>query len=323
MSNKKYKKELKRAKQLLKETQKFQKKYAKRFEEKQQKTLDESIELLRQAVLQKHGDLTKRSNDLETLSNHLFKPYRKGIIREYIESILVAVLIALVLRTFLVEPFKIPSGSMIPTLAIGDHIFVNKLAYGIWIPFLKKKMRIGSGPKRGDVIVFIYPKDPTKDFIKRVVGLPGDTIEVKGMTLYINGKAISKKRGKFHHYKEQNEYTKQWEEQQGRIFTENIFGAKHQILHSESGLFASNWSSSIDAPQNVGKWGPKVKKGYVFVMGDNRDFSSDSREWGLVPFKNIKGNAFLIWISVGGGNGIHWKRFFSCISPHRGFLCLQ
>ncbi len=317
-------KTLKRAKKLLGELRSFQKKHAHKLEKDVRDNLASDIALLEDAISQNKPDLDELCDKLEKLFGHISKPYRKSLLREYVESILFALVVALFFRTFIVEPFKIPSGSMIPTLAIGDHIFVNKLAYGIWIPFKKKKFIIGHGPKRGDVIVFAYPNDPKIDFIKRVVGIPGDRIELKGQDLYINGKLIPKKRGKHHHYKEWDETTKRWELQRGVLFTEDLFGARHQIMHSEGGLYSLDWSSAIDAPRLKHRaWGPIVKKGFVFVMGDNRDFSSDSRSWGLVPLENIKGEAFFIWISVGGGSGIHWKRFFSCIPPHRGFFCLQ
>ena len=126
-----------------------------------------------------------------TQKYHVKSHVKKGIIREYVEAIVVAVLIALCLRSFVIEAFKIPSGSMIPTLKIGDHIFVNKFIYGLRIPYTKIRFFQFRTPKRGEVIVFIFPNDNSKDYIKRVVGTPGDTLEMKQGTLFINGEPVS------------------------------------------------------------------------------------------------------------------------------------
>ena len=128
-------------------------------------------------------------------SDETRKITRKGLIREYAEAIFIALLLALFIRTFVVQAFKIPSGSMEPTLLIGDHILVNKFIYGIKIPFIQKTLIPMRKPKRGDVIVFIFPKDKSKDFIKRVIGLPGDRIEIKGKKIFINGKLFNDKYG--------------------------------------------------------------------------------------------------------------------------------
>ena len=261
-------------------------------------------------AIQENKGINEAGDKLEQVAGRLFAPYRKSTTREYVESILIAVAIALVLRTFVIEPFKIPSGSMIPTLAIGDHIFVNKFSYGLWIPFLGKKWRLGSGPKRGDVIVFVYPLNKEKDYIKRTVGLPGDSIKVADNTLFINGKKIQSVRQKEFKYFESDEEGGPLLEHTCRKFKEDLFGVKHNILLDESMPSSlANWSAR-DAKDIVRSWGPKVPPGYVFVMGDNRDHSSDSREWGLVPMKNIKGKAVLVWLSFGGAKGFRWDRIF-------------
>ena len=177
----------------------------------------------------------------------------KHIVREYAESIIIAVLLALVIRTFIVQAFKIPSGSMEDTLAIGDHILVNKFIYGSKIPFTDSKILKLRDPRRGDVIVFEYPEDPSKDFIKRVIGTPGDTIEVKDKKVYVNGA---------------------------------VYNNPHEV-HKEADVIPkeANPRDNKDAVQ--------VPPGNYFVMGDNRDRSYDSRFWGFVSSDKIKGLAFI------------------------------
>ncbi len=183
---------------------------------------------------------------------------KKSTLREYAEAAAIAVLLALFIRTFVVQAFKIPSGSMRPTLIEGDHILVNKFIYGVKIPFLRKTIIPIKEPKRGDIIVFIYPKDKSKDFIKRVMGLPGEKIEVIGRTVYINGKVLNDKYG---HYENPGE-------SRGR---------------NPAGKCAF---CSVTVPDD-----------HYFVMGDNRENSQDSRYWGFVPFEAIKGKAFIIYWS--------------------------
>ena len=182
------------------------------------------------------------------------KPVKtKHIVREYAESIAIAILLALVIRTFIVQAFKIPSGSMEDTLAIGDHILVNKFIYGSKIPFTGSRVLRLRDPRQGDVIVFEYPEDPTKDFIKRVVGTPGDTVEVKDKRVYVNGK---------------------------------LYANPHEV-HKESDTIPKELQPR-DNKEPV-----KVPAGSYFVMGDNRDRSYDSRFWGFVPMEKIKGLAFI------------------------------
>ena len=178
---------------------------------------------------------------------------RKSIIREYAESILVAVLLALVIRTYLVQAFKIPSGSMEDTLAIGDHLLVNKFIYGTKLPFSDKRLLTLRVPRRGDVIVFEYPEDPSKDFIKRVIGTPGDVVEGKDKKVYVNGKPY-----------------------------EN----PHEI-HKEKDIIPKE----MNPRDTFGP--VKVPPNSYFMMGDNRDRSYDSRFWGFVSRDKIKGLAFI------------------------------
>jgi len=242
---------------------------------------------------------------------------RKSTLREYSESIGVAVAIALLLRAFVVEAFQIPSGSMIPTLEVGDHIFVSKFAYGLSIPFTNTKVLKLAQPERGDVIVFKYPKDPSTDYIKRVVGLPGDVVEMKHDELYINGKIVERWREpNVHHYVDLARGSP--DERDGELWIENLSGHKHETLQEPRGL-------TRDFERTV------IPAGHVFVMGDNRDNSSDSRVWGTVDRDLIKGKALIVWWSRGTSDGmtptgwgpvggvarwvksIRWGRFFQSV----------
>ncbi|MBL7213949.1 MAG: signal peptidase I [Desulfobacteraceae bacterium] len=196
------------------------------------------------------------------------KGKKKGVFREYAEAAAIAIILALFIRTFVVQAFKIPSGSMEPTLLVGDHILVNKFLYGVKIPFTNATLIPVSEPKRGDVIVFIYPVDKSKDFIKRVIGLPGDKIEIIGKKIHINGR--------------------EWEDEKG--------------FYSDQGRGAARYGGKTNfAPVTV-------PEGHLFVMGDNRNHSYDSRFWGFVPVSSVKGKAFIIYWSWP-----HWERFLDII----------
>ena len=199
----------------------------------------------------------------------------KSQFREYVEAIGMALLLALVIRTFIVQAFKIPSGSMIPTLQIGDHILVNKLSYGVRIPEDLFWLPIPLGgrylveyrkPQHGDVVVFIYPEDRSKDFIKRVIGVAGDEVEVRAKKVYINGREIDDPHAHF-------------EGELGGLQARDDYGPK------------------------------RVPENHIFVMGDNRDKSLDSRYWGYVDLKDVKGKAFLIyWSWDGSDRWVRWER---------------
>ncbi|MFB3886810.1 MAG: signal peptidase I [Thermodesulfobacteriota bacterium] len=183
---------------------------------------------------------------------------KKKFIKEYLEPVVVAILIALFIRTFIVQAFKIPSSSMEPTLQVGDHILVNKFIYGITIPFTELKLFQFKKPKRGDIVVFIYPRDHSKDFIKRVIGLEGEKVEIIHGKIYINDKLIDDPWGQY----------------------------------SEK----SNWARYL---QPTERYGPEiVPKNSLFVLGDNRDNSQDSRFWGFVNVNAVKGKAFIIYFSL-------------------------
>ncbi len=219
----------------------------------------------------------------------------KSKLRENIESILVAVLLALFIRSFIFEPFKIPSGSMIPTLLIGDRIFVDKFSYGIRIPLTYIKF-FGKTPAWGDIIVFIHPIEK-RDYVKRVVGLPGDKLEMDGEVLIVNGnRAKLTPYGDFSFY-DYNRYDKRWYPEHAMLYQESLFGRSHPI---------------IVLTGRQGRDGPYfVRENHVFVMGDNRDNSQDSRFGWQVPLDHIIGKVRFVWFSYGGEEGFRWKRLFS------------
>ncbi len=179
-------------------------------------------------------------------------------LKEYAQAIVIALILALFIRTFVVQAFKIPSGSMIKTLLIGDHILVNKFIYGVKNPFTRVTWIPIDSPHRGDVVVFIFPMDRSKDFIKRVIGLPGDEIKIVNKKVYVNGRPFVDPPG---------------------------------VQHTDPNILPA----SVSPRDNFGPI--KVPPGKIFVMGDNRDQSFDSRFWGFVPLKDVKGKAFIIYWS--------------------------
>lgn len=208
------------------------------------------------------------SEEIET------KP-KKSALRENIEAILVAIVLALFIRTFVVQAFKIPSGSMLNTLLIGDHILVNKFIYGVRLPFAGTVLIPVSEPKHDDIVVFKFPEDPSKDFIKRVVGVEGDTIVIRDKKVYVNGK----------------------------------------LKQSDFAIYLDPYVQYSE--QNRDNLGPlKVPENSIFVMGDNRDYSYDSRFWGFVDLKDLKGKAFMIYWSWNSDNKdsymdyVRWNRIF-------------
>ena len=206
----------------------------------------------------------------------------KSVFREYFEAICIAVLLALFIRTFVVQAFKIPSGSMLPTLLIGDHLLVNKFMYGVKMPFTGKLLIPYNEPERGDVVVFRFPKDRSVDYIKRVIGTPGDTVEIREKKVYINGEPI--------------------DDPYAHISTPSILNANA-------------------SPRD--NFGPVlVPDDRIFVMGDNRDNSYDSRFWGFVDQRDILGKAFILYwswdidkplLSLDRLASIRWKRLANII----------
>ena len=293
---------------------------------------------------------------LDALVDEVIKRPDKSTTRDYVESIVAAILIALALRAVVLEAFKIPSSSMYPTLEINDHIFVNKFIYGIRIPFTTIKLFEWRKPKRGEVIVFIQPCEPDRDYIKRVIATEGQSVEVRCNVVYVDGKPVEHQlaQGEGCTYRDQKEETGQWSTQVCSEYIERVDGHEYHTYHDpgrpmrddrlakEGSLMNSDIHDfpSIDGPhqppscplqadgevsgthnqkpgqivverQNAGACELQVHyvvpPGHVFVMGDNRANSNDSRFWGSGPIENIKGKALFIWLSYGEWE---WSRFW-------------
>lgn len=227
--------------------------------------------------------------------------------KELFRALAYCLLAVILVRSFLFELFKIPSSSMVPTLAIGDHIVVSKFNYGLTFPFTTWEFAAWSAPKRGDVIVFIYPKDESLYYIKRVIGIPGDKIEFRGRDIFLNGQLIPKAA-----VAEDDARLAQWTHPgaRGEIFVEDLGGVNHPVQYS--GMAGYEFGKEGGGEQ-------EVPEEHFFVMGDNRDDSYDSRSWGAVPRRNIRGKAQMIWLSLdrdanwSGGEKIRWSRSFSLI----------
>lgn len=219
------------------------------------------------------------------------KPFIDGVL-----SLLLAIAVVLAIRSVLIEAFKIPSGSMIPTLYIGDQIFVNKASYGIRVPYTdwigEKPIYLWKfdPPSRGDIIVFKYPEDPSIFYIKRITAVPGDTIEMRNKVLYVNGEALKREPVEeekldkiFKDLSYTNRYLRENMDPRYETFSENRRGI---VMSDNNAHFSENFPPI------------KVPEDRYFVMGDNRDDSQDSRFWGFVPFHYIKGRAVVIWLSL-------------------------
>ena len=204
---------------------------------------------------------------------------KEPVLVEYARSFFPVIVIVLILRSFLIEPFRIPSGSMIPTLHVGDFILVNKYAYGLRLPVSHNKFLSIGEPERGDVVVFRYPKDPSTDYIKRVVGIPGDHITYVDKRLYINGQKVD-----LEHIGPYVSDNTGLPMPGSNVFRETLGDVKHKILVES----AKRPFDGVDLT---------VPPGRYFVMGDNRDNSNDSRYWGTVPEANLVGRAFFIWMN--------------------------
>jgi len=220
---------------------------------------------------------------------------KRSFYKEWIEPFLIAAIVALFIRQFVVEAFKIPSGSMIPTLTIGDHLLVNKFIYGPRIPFTDSRIFSWKKPQRGEIIVFKYPRDEDKNFIKRVVGLSGDKIQIRSGKLYINDEPVPlTSRGVYDGSDQRSGYPYF---EKPKLFTEQLGTVEHHILYLND--------------QSALNFGPAlVPVDAVFVMGDNRDNSQDSRIWGFVNHSKILGRALIIYWSWDGEEGrwVRWER---------------
>ncbi|HYA19854.1 MAG TPA: signal peptidase I [Burkholderiales bacterium] len=214
---------------------------------------------------------------------------------EYPKSFFPVILVVFLLRSFLVEPFKIPSGSMIPTLLVGDFILVNKYTYGLRLPIINVKILDINQPKRGEVMVFRYPENPSLDYIKRVVGLPGDKVVYRNKRLWINGKAVKTvPDGEYDYVESGLNFV------EAKRFSETLGNHVHPIL-VQSGVPPLQTAGVRQFPfrencvYNEEGFSCTVPPGHYLMLGDNRDSSSDSRYWGFVPQQNIVGKAFMIW----------------------------
>lgn len=359
------------AKRLLRETRTGLRRHGSRVPERVREDLERRVEALDEALRKDDGDGVRRQlPGLDAMLDEHLSFTRKSTLREYGEAIGTAIVVALLLRAFVVEAFKIPSGSMIPTMEIGDHIFVNKFLYGVRIPFTRTKFFAYREPRRGEVIVFINPCYPDKDFIKRIVAVGGDTVEMRCDVLYINGEPVPQELvadGDTCAYWDYKEDIHLWTQESCSRYMETLDGNRFETLydrdrsnrdlsraqkeadprHAPSLLrgkrdFPSLHYSPPEVPscsndpnflgendagamgriepstparnQHEGVCAPTmhyvVPEGHVFVMGDNRDNSSDSRVWGPVPLENIKGKALFIWWSDRPplAGGVQWER---------------
>ncbi|HEU4814362.1 MAG TPA: signal peptidase I [Xanthomonadaceae bacterium] len=221
------------------------------------------------------------------------------VVVDYARAFFPVLAVVLVLRSFVAEPFRIPSSSMMPSLLVGDFILVNKFAYGLRLPVVNRKFIETGHPERGDVVVFRPPHHPDQDWIKRVIGLPGDTVAYRDNTVWVNGAPFE--------YRFLGQYVG---EGQGRemsganLLVEELPGRPHPVLERDGPRFFS--------PQGEGEW--VVPDGHYFVMGDNRDNSEDSRYWGFLPESNLRGKAFLVWMHWdGSAGGVDFERIGSGI----------
>lgn len=231
----------------------------------------------RQAAIADFRQGAGKNLDEEQLNDQLEELAREPVVIEYAKSFFPVLLIVLILRSFLVEPFQIPTGSMIPTLEVGDFILVNKYAYGLRLPVIGTKIVDVDEPDRGEVMVFIPPHE-NKYYIKRVIGLPGDTVRYEDKNLYINGELIDKE------YVEDISVDTGIGPLPGKLYNETINGVEHLTQHIDA------------AGRRRARTTWVVPNGHYFMMGDNRDNSSDSREWGPVPEKDIVGKAVAVWM---------------------------
>jgi signal peptidase I len=256
---------------------------------------------------ERNAKLTAEGLRVDNASRHAIEAalLRQPTWIEYSGSFFPVIALVFFLRSFLYEPFKIPSSSMVPTLLVGDLILVNKFTYGIRLPVLNKKVIDVGNPQRGDVMVFKYPKDMTQDYIKRVIGVPGDTIVYENKRLTVNGKPVT--------YTQLDDYLDDERPIYHKQLVENLAGVPHRILNTDNkpGIEVSsveNFPRREACDFSYEKFSCTVPEGNYLMMGDNRDNSLDSRYWGFVPDKNIVGKAFFVWMNFSNPKrigGIH------------------
>jgi signal peptidase I len=316
---------IKKAERFLRDVEKLYRKHAARVSDADKQKLEAAIDDVA-AALDGKNDRKRLSTALKELdgkAEQILGFAKKSTFREYAESIGIAIGIAVVLRAFVVEAFKIPTGSMIPTLEVGDHIFVNKFIYGLRIPLTNEWFVQWGAVHRGDVIVFRYPRDLSKDYIKRVVAVAGDRVRVDHRDVYVNGEKLDRAASSSFNYVEEGDDDAYQDQGEGVIrhamaYAEKSLGTdlhytviyEHHPEYSRApwprGDTLPGLACTYETPGSRAEC--EIQNGYVFVMGDNRDNSSDSRVWGAVPIDYVKGKAMFIWWSRGPRTGVRLDR---------------
>lgn len=300
------------AQNALNDAEKLYKRAKKKLSAESITEIEAGLNALRTALAKDDDSVEAPYRKVQEIVEKRLKFARKSGAREVVESLLIALAVAFVLRTFFVEPFKIPTRSMVPTLLEGDQLFVTKLSYGLRLPLLNRYVVWFSKPERGDVVVFAFPRNEARDYlartnsrclsnesltkdsdyIKRIIGVEGDTIEVIGQTIYVNGHPISQ----IPYYES--------------TVSDFMYLTDRRLQHWNTERIGEKSYTTITHEMPSSHFGPiTVKPGHVFAMGDNRDNSADSRCWGQVPIDNIKGRAQMIWWSSGHLSP-RWSRMF-------------
>lgn len=216
---------------------------------------------------------------------------------EWWRSFALALLVVLLFRHFIAQPYRIPSGSMIPTLLVGDQLIATKSSFGIRLPFMTRKLVRYGLPEHGEIVVFLFPEDPSKEFIKRVIALPGERVRIREGVIFVNDRAIPRKYVGTYTYE-----TSEGMDYVAEMFEEEWGGRRYRVLYSKEGFHAF-WNME---ERTLGK-------DEIFVMGDNRDRSNDSRFWGPVKFDLLEGRPLLVHFSMGPGLSIRWSRMFRTV----------